>query len=77
MGRAVSSALAGMISALLPLFCTTLLRGCNLGVASDGITSDTIEQITSRKQMCTRYERCFYTQTARNPLNEIDYMLPG
>lgn len=77
MSRAVSSALAGTGSALLPCFSTALLRGCDLGVTSDGITSDTIEQITSRKQMCTRCERCFYTRTARNPLNEIDYMLPG
>lgn len=35
---------------------------------------------TNRQQntsMWTRCERCFYMGIARNPLNEIDYMLPG
>lgn len=43
------------------------------GVTSDGITGDTTEQISSRK-WC---ERCFYTETERNPLNKINYRLPG
>lgn len=41
-----------MDSTLLPLSSSALLRACDHRLTNDGITGDTIGQITSRKQMC-------------------------